>query len=122
MDDSNSEYESDLNSQDLEDRAREAQPKNTRRSTAWAISVYKRWAARRQQYTFVKADLLEYRENVEELNKTLFKFYNEAHTVENEAFTPSSLQVRIPTYTYVIECSSTYTYVIECLYRHLCAL
>ena len=95
MADSQSEYESDLNSQELDNRAKEAQPQNTRKSTAWAVSVYKRWAARRQQHDFIKADLMEYGDDLESLNKALFKFYNEAHTIEKEAFTPSSLQVCI---------------------------
>ena len=93
MADSHSEYDSDLNSQELDSRTTEAQPQNTRKSTSWAVSVYRRWAARRQQHIFIKPDLLDYNNDTESLNKALFKFYNEAHTIDKEAFTPSSLQV-----------------------------
>ena len=92
MSDSDSEFDSDLNSQELDSRATEAQPLNTRKSTIWAVNVYKRWAARRHNYEFIKGDLLDYHGDLEALNKTLFKFYSEAHTTEKEAFTPSSLQ------------------------------
>lgn len=50
-----------------------------KKSTTWAVSVYRRWAARRQQHDYIKADLLEYNDDLESLNKSLFKFYNEAH-------------------------------------------
>lgn len=89
-----SDSDSDLNSQELDLRTAEAQPQNTRRSTNWAVSVYRRWAARRQQYQYVQADLLEYGDDLASLNRSLYKFYSEVHTTENEAFTPSSLQVR----------------------------
>ena len=49
-------------------------------STTLAVSVYRRWAARRQQHDYIKADLLEYNDDLESLNKALFKLYNEAHT------------------------------------------
>ena len=71
---------SELNSQVLDNRATEAQPQNTRKSTTWAVGVYRRWAARRQQHDYIKADLLEYNDDLESLNKALFKLYNEAHT------------------------------------------
>ena len=90
-----SDFDSDLNSQELDNRATEAQPHNTRKSTTWAVGVYRRWAARRQQYSFIKSDLVDYGDDIEGLNKSLYKFFSETHTIENEAFTPSSLQVRI---------------------------
>ena len=43
---------------------------------------------------YVKLDLREYDvEDLVSLDKTLFKFYGEAHTVDGPRFTPSSLQV-----------------------------
>ena len=67
MSDCDSDFDSDLNSQELDSRATEAQPINTRKSTTWAVNhnVYKRWAARRHNYELIKGDLLEYREDLE---------------------------------------------------------
>ena len=95
-DDSGSDGEgsSNLDSQELHDRARDAIPSNTRRTTDWAIQTYRRWAERRQNVPYVKLDLLGYTaEELPSLDKALFKFYGEAHTVDGPKFTPSSLQV-----------------------------
>ena len=86
-------YATDCDSQELEERAIEAQPKNTRKTTSWAVAVYRRWAARRSRHHYIKADILDYGTDASALNKTLHKFYGEVHTVEGRSLTPSSLQV-----------------------------
>ena len=93
MTDSESEFDTDYDSQELAERTKQAQPTNTRRTTSWAISVYRRWAARRNRHSFVKPDLLDYGTDAAEMNRALYKFYNEVHTIERQSFTPSSLHV-----------------------------
>ncbi|KAF0304375.1 hypothetical protein FJT64_023799 [Amphibalanus amphitrite] len=90
---SESDYDTDYDSQELLERNKDAQPKNTRKTTSWAVSVFRRWAARRSRHDYVKPDLLDYGTDASALNRTLFKFYSEVHTVEGHSLTPSSFHV-----------------------------
>ena len=92
-DDSDDSRGSNLDSQELRERAIESIPKNTRKSTQWAIETYKKWAQRRRQVKYVKQDITRYGQDFAALDKTLYKFYGEVHTEEGMQFTPSSLQV-----------------------------
>ena len=87
------EYQTDCDSQELAEKLKDAQPTNTRKTTSWAVSVFRRWAARRSHHAFVKPDLLDYGADVASMSRALFKFFSEVHTVEGKALTPSSLQV-----------------------------
>ena len=84
---------SDLNSQELQERAVECRPENTRKTTEWAQQTYRRWAERRQNVDHVKVNLLDYGGDLKALDRALFKFYGEVHTLDGAMFTPSSLQV-----------------------------
>ena len=55
VDQSESKTDSYLHSQELDRLGKEAQLRNSRKSTSLAIGVYRRWALRRQQYEFVKS-------------------------------------------------------------------
>ena len=92
-DDSDDSRGSNLDSQELRERAIESIPKNTRKSTQWAIETYKKWAQRRRQVKYVKQDITRYGQDFAALDKALYKFYGEVHTEEGMQFTPSSLQV-----------------------------
>ena len=49
--------------------------------------------AERRQVKYVKDDISAYGQDLVALDRTLYKFYGEVHTVEGLQFTPSSLQV-----------------------------
>ena len=51
---------SNLTSQELQNRAVESIPKNTRKSTQWALETYKKWAHRRRQVKSTKQDITAY--------------------------------------------------------------
>ena len=87
------ESDSDLNSQEIADRAKDAIPGNTERNTKWAEAVYTRWARRRASCDFVRAHITDYSAGDEkDLSSALKKFYAEVHTQEGPGFTPSSMQ------------------------------
>ena len=88
-----SDENSDLPSQELADRVAECVPANTRKTTEWAVATYKRWAQRRSNVRYVKEDLLAYRDDLQALDQSLYKFFSEVHTTGGPGFTPSSLQV-----------------------------
>ena len=68
------ESDSDLNSQEIADRAKDAMPINTEKNTRWAEGVYSRWAQRRRNSEFVRPKITDYgAEDEKDLNKTLKK-------------------------------------------------
>ena len=92
-DDSDGLEGSNLDSQELRERATESVPRNTRKTTRWALETYKKWANRRRNVEHVRPDISSYGQDFAVLDKVLFKFYGEVHTEEGSQFTPSSLQV-----------------------------
>ena len=91
--DETDEDSSNLRSQELEERARECRAVNTRKTTKWAVGIFEKWARRRAgTREYIMDNILEY-QNPEDLNRTLFKFYAEVHTLDGHQFSPSSLQV-----------------------------
>ena len=79
---SDTEYETDCDSRELAEKLKDARPINTRKTTSWAISVYRRWAASRTHHAFVKPDLLDYGEDVTPMSNAFVKFFSEVRTVE----------------------------------------
>ena len=73
------EYETDCDSRELAEKLKDAQPINTRKTTSWAVSVYRRWAASRTHHTFVKTDLLDYGADVMSMSKASIKFFSEKY-------------------------------------------
>lgn len=68
------ESDSDLNSQEIADRAKDAMPINTEKNTRWAEGVYSRWAQRRTNSEFVRPKITDYgAEDEKDLNKALKK-------------------------------------------------
>ena len=92
-DETESNTNSNLNSQELLDVAREAMPENTIKTMGRAVYTYRRWAERRQNTKYVKINLLDCGDDLVSLDRTLFKFYGEVHIAEGPKLTPSSLQV-----------------------------
>ena len=79
---SDTEYETDCDSRELAEKLKDARPINTRKTTSWAVSVYRRWAASRAYHAFVKPDLLDYGADVMSMSKAFVKFFfSEVHTV-----------------------------------------
>ena len=76
-----SEENSDLPSQELADRVAECVPANTRKTTEWAVTTYRRWAQRRPNVRYVKEDLLAYRNDLQALDRVSSLRLVTAHTL-----------------------------------------
>ena len=74
-----SETNSDLNSQELFERAREAISENTRKTTEWAVHTYRRWAERRQNIQYVRVNVLDYGDDLVSLDRALLILWRSAY-------------------------------------------